>query len=100
MSNTDGQMYGNWLDSTLDTNSTNEAISHNGCTITSTKSKVNIFINHYTRVSNLHTTKEVSNINCLLKQRLNTPSVDNKSCTPINILELLLELFLGTALYI
>ena len=31
--------------------SSNETMSHNGCTITNIKSKVDIFINHYARVS-------------------------------------------------
>ena len=31
--------------------SPNEAMSHNGCTITNIKSKVDIFINRYARVS-------------------------------------------------
>ena len=64
-------------------------MSHNGRTITDTKSKANIFINHYARVSKLHMTKEDCDLNRLLKKRLNAPSVDNKSCTSTNMLELL-----------
>ena len=37
------------LNSTPDANSPNEAMSHNGQTITDTKSKANVFINHYAR---------------------------------------------------
>ena len=77
------------LSGTLDTNPPNVAMSQNSCTITNTKSKANIFINHYSRVSKLHTTKEDRDLNCLLRKRLNTPSADNESCTFANISELL-----------
>ena len=40
-----------------DANSHNETMSHNGETITGVKSKANIFINHYARVSRLHMSK-------------------------------------------
>ena len=43
----------NGLNGTPDANSPNEAMSHNGRTITDIKSKANIFINHYARVSKL-----------------------------------------------
>ena len=46
------------LNGTPDTNSSNEAKSHNGWTITNTKYKANIFINYYARVSKPHMTKE------------------------------------------
>ena len=64
-------------------------MSHNDRTITNTKSKANIFINHYARVSKLHMTKEDHDLNHLLKKRLNAPFVDNKSCTSINMSEFL-----------
>ena len=56
MSNSDGPNM--WkviqgLNSTPDANSPNEAMSHNGPTITDIKSKANVFINHYARVSKL-----------------------------------------------
>ena len=41
------------LNGTPDANSSNEAMSHNGRTITDTKSKANVFFNHYARVSKL-----------------------------------------------
>ena len=41
------------LNGTPDVNSPNKAMSHNGRTITNIKSKANIFINHYARVSRL-----------------------------------------------
>ena len=42
------------LNGTPDANSPNEAMSHNGRTITDIKSKANVFINHYARVSKLN----------------------------------------------
>ena len=45
------------LNSTLDVNSSNEAMSHNGSTITNTKTKANIFLNHYARFSKLNMSK-------------------------------------------
>ena len=42
------------LNDTPGAKSPNEAMSHNGCTITNIKSKVDIFINHYARVSILN----------------------------------------------
>ena len=56
MSNSDG--HNMWkviqgLNGTPDANSPNEAMSHNGRTITDTKSKANVFIDHYARVSKL-----------------------------------------------
>ena len=41
------------LNGTPDANSPNEAMSHNGQTITDIKSKANVFINNYARVSKL-----------------------------------------------
>lgn len=60
-------------------------MSHNGCTITNTKSEANIFINHYARFSKFHMTKEDRYLNRLLKKCLKTPSVDSESCTSINM---------------
>ena len=56
MSNSDGPNM--WkviqgLNGTLDANSPNEAMSHNSRMITDIKSKANVFINHYARISKL-----------------------------------------------
>ena len=56
MSNSDGPNM--WkviqgLNGTPDANSPNEAMSHNGWRITDTKSKANVFLNHYAKVSKL-----------------------------------------------
>ena len=77
------------LNGIIDTNQPNEAMFHNGLIITNTKSKANIFINHYARVSKLHMTKEDHDLNCLPKKHFNTPSVDDDSCSSINMFELL-----------
>ena len=45
------------LNSTLDVNSSNKAMSHNGSTITNTKTKANIFLNHCARFSKLNMSK-------------------------------------------
>ena len=42
------------LNGTLDANSPNEAVSHNGRTITDIRSKTDVFINYYSRVSRLN----------------------------------------------
>ena len=77
------------LNGTPDTNLPNEAMSHNGRTINDTKFRANIFINHYARVSKLHMTKEDCDLNPFLKKPLNAPSVDNESCTSINMSKIL-----------
>ena len=64
-------------------------MSYNDHTTTNTKSKANVFVNHYARVSELHMTKEDHDLNRLLEKRFNTPSVDHESCCSINMLELM-----------
>ena len=51
------------LNGTPDANSPDEAMSHNGQTITDIKSKANIFINHYVRVSKLTMSQSNRDIN-------------------------------------
>ena len=63
--------------------------SHNGGTITDVKSKANISINHYTRVSKLNMSQDDRAINRQFKKHLNAPSVSNESCAPLKIGELL-----------
>ena len=46
-----------------------------------------IFVNHYIRISKLHMTKEDRDLNRLLKKLLNTQSVDDESCSYINMTE-------------
>ena len=42
------------LNGTPETNSPNKAMSHSGWIITDIKSKANVFINHYARISKLN----------------------------------------------
>ena len=52
-------------------------------TITDIKSKANIFINHYARVSKLNTSQSDRDINRQFKKCLHAPCVDNESCAPL-----------------
>ena len=66
MSNSDGP--NTWKvtqgpNGTPDANSLNEAMSHNGRTITDIKSKANVFISHYARVSKLNMSQADRDIN-------------------------------------
>ena len=92
MSNSDGPNM--WkviqgLNGTPDANSPNEAMSHNGQTITDIKCKANIFINHYARVSKLNMSQSDRDTNRQFKKHLNALSVDNESCVPLLMEELL-----------
>ena len=91
MSNSDGPNL--WkviqgLNSIPDTNCPNEAMSHNGRTITDTKSKANVFINHYARVSKLKMSQSNRDINQQFKKSIKVRSAVNESCTPILMSEL------------
>ena len=71
------------LNGTHDANSLNETMSHNGRTITDIKSKANVFINHYARVSNPSMSQSNRDTNRQFKKRRNTPSVDIESSVPL-----------------
>ena len=91
MSNSDGPNM--WkiiqgLKGTPDANSPNEAMSHNGRTITDIKSKANVFINHYARVSKLSMSQYDRDTNWQFNKRIKAPSVDNESCAPLLMSEL------------
>ena len=91
MSNSDGPNV--WkviqgLNGTPDANSPNEAMSHNGRTITDLKPRSNIFINHYARVSKLDMSRSDHDFNRQFKKRLHAPSVDDESCAPLLMGEL------------
>ena len=66
----------------------NEAMSHDGRTITDTKSKANVFINHYARVSKLKMSQSDRDINRQFKKSIKVPSADDESCAPILMSEL------------
>ena len=70
------------LNGTPDANSPNEAMSHNGRTISDTKSKANVFIDHYARVRKLNMSQSDRDTNRQFKKRLKVPSVDDESCAP------------------
>ena len=76
------------LNSTLDANSSNEAMSHNGRTITDIKSKANVFINHYARVSKVNMSQSERDTNQQFKKRIKVPSADDESCAPLLMSEL------------
>ena len=76
------------LNCTPDANSPNEAVSHKGRTITDIKSKANVFINHYARVSELNMSQSQCDTKQQFKKRLNAPSFDDESCAPFLMGEL------------
>ena len=76
------------LNSIPDANSPNEAMSHNGGTITGIKSKANVFINHYARASKLILSQSDRDTNQQFKKDLNAASVDDESCAPLLMGEL------------
>ena len=80
MSNSDGPNM--WM-LTPDANSPNEAISHKGRTITDIKSKANVFINHYARVSKLNMSQSDRDTNRQFKKSIKVPSADDESCAPL-----------------
>ena len=63
------------LNGTPDINSSNKTMSHDGQTITSIKSKVNVFIHHYARVVNLPCLHVDWDLNRQFKKRQNARSV-------------------------
>ena len=71
-----------------DASSPNEAMSHNGGTITGIKSKANVFINHYARASKLILSQSDLDTNQQFKKGLNAASVDDESCAPLLMGEL------------
>ena len=74
------------LNGTPDANSPNESMSHNGWTITDTKSKANVFIYHYTRVSKLNMSQSDCDTNW--QKRFNVAYVGEESCAPLLMGEL------------
>ena len=88
MSNSDGTNM--WkviqgLNDTPDANPPNEAMSHNGRTITNIKTKAHIFVKHYARVSKLNMSKGVRDLNRHFKKQLDAPSADDESCAPLQM---------------
>ena len=67
------------LNGTPDANCPNEAMSHNGQTITDIRSKANTVINHYARVTKVNMSQGNLDITQKFKKHLNAPSVAKKS---------------------
>ena len=63
-------------------------MSHNGRTITDIKSKANVFINHYARVSKLNMSQSDRDTNRQFKKHIKVPSADHESCAPLLMSEL------------
>ena len=57
-------------------------MSHNGRTITDIKSKANVFINHYARVSKLNMSQSDRDTNRQFKTCIKVPSADDESRAP------------------
>ena len=78
------------LNGTLDANSTNDAMSHNGRTFTRIKTKANIFVDYYAKVSKLNMSKADRDLNRHFKKQLDTPSINKiKCCAPLQMGEFL-----------
>ena len=63
-------------------------MSHNGRTITDIKSKANVFINHYARVSKLNMSQFDCDTNRQFKKPIKVWSVDGERCAPLLMSEL------------
>ena len=70
----------NGLNGTPEANSTNEAMCHNSRTKTDAEGKVNIFVNHYARVSNLPMCGKDHNFIREFKKRIDCSSTAKKNC--------------------
>ena len=77
------------LNGTPHYNSPNKAMPRDSRIITDIKSKANVFINHYTRVSKFNMSRVNQDTNQQFKKRLTSPSVDNESCAPLQMGKLL-----------
>ena len=71
-----------------DSNSPNEAITHNGRTITSNKKKADIFVQHYANVSKHQFSKEERKLHRTLKRKLGAETVEDEYCQDFTLPEL------------
>ena len=77
------------LNGSPDTNAPNQAMRHNGRTITSSQKKADIFSMHYASVSKLNFNKADRDLNRKCKDRLkNSASADDESCSDFTMVEL------------
>ena len=61
-----------------ETNSPNEALKHNGRTITSNQKKADLFVQHYANVSKHSFTKQERVMNRNLKKKIGGATVDKE----------------------
>ena len=73
----------NGLNGAPEANSTNEAMCHNSRTITDVEGKVNIFVNHYARASNLPMSGKDHNFIRAFKKRIDCSSTEKKNCSKL-----------------
>ena len=76
------------LNGTPSTNSPNEAMIHEGKTITTSREKANVFMNHYANISKLQLSKKERDLNRNLKKSLDAPTVGNESTSDFTMTEL------------
>ena len=76
------------LNGSPEDNAPNEVMLHNGRLISSNKKKANLFAHHYAAVSKLKFSEEERYDNRRLKKILESPTVDDKSCSEFNMSEL------------
>lgn len=69
------------LNGTPDAKCPSEAMPHNVRRITDAKGKANAFVNHYARVNNLSMTAEDCYLIREFKNRIDSSSTDNESCS-------------------
>ena len=76
------------LDGTPTSSAPNEALKHQGKTVTSNKAKADTFAKYYASVSDLSFSKSEREQNREAKRAVNAPSVDNQSCNPFTMRDL------------
>lgn len=88
MSNTSGKDVWNvikGLNGTPEAKCPNEAMPHNVRTITDSKGKANTIVNHYARVNNLPMTAKDCYLIKQFKNRIDSSSTDNESCSKLTM---------------
>ena len=72
-----------------DANSSYEAMSYNGRTITDSKTKAKFSFYHYVKVSQLLASKKNCDINVIIKKNVDSLSCDDERCFPMEVGEVL-----------
>ena len=76
------------LNGSPSSNSPNEAMVHDGKTITSDQGKANVFVDHYAKVSNIKLSREDRRTNLTLRQHLTDPGANNQDVEDFTLVEL------------